>query len=540
MSTRRRDFLKLGGAGAAGSLLVGSTAYGSATPLAVGNAARLTAASPHHATAGPNFDVRAFGAKGDGQTIDTPAINRAIEAAAAAGGGVVQFPAGSYQCFSIHVKSNVSLYLGPGATIVAAETPTSGGGYDPPEPNQWDMYQDFGHSHWHNSLIWGENISNVSICGLGRIWGKGLSRGSGDKLLAAGVGNKSIALKNCYNITLRDFSIFHGGHFGILATGVDNLTIDNLLIDTNRDGMDIDCCRNVRISNCTVNSPWDDGFCLKSSYGLGYARATENVTITNCYVTGGYVEGTVLDGTWKKWPADAQHVWRTGRIKFGTESNGGFRNITISNCVAEDCCGIALESVDGAELEDVTISNITMRDIVDVPFFLRLGRRMRGPAGVPVGHLRRVLVSNVIVSMANARQAAIISGIPGCEIEDVRFRDIQLTVPGGGTAEQAAINPPEQETDYPEPSSFGPMPAYGFFIRHVSGIELCDIEIRALQADARPAFALDYVGGADFSRIKTPLRAGPTWSLTNVSEFGIGQSRPFLDCYFGAVTHKTL
>ena len=173
-------------------------------------------------------------------------------------------------------------------------------GYDPPEPNQWDKYQDFGHSHWHNSLIWGEGLSNISICGPGRIWGRGLSRGEGDKALAPGVGNKSISLKNCHNVTLRDISILHGGHFAILATGVDNLTIDNLLIDTNRDGIDVDCCRNVRISNCSVNSPWDDGICPKSSYALGYARPTDHVTITNCYVTGGYEEGTLLDATYKR------------------------------------------------------------------------------------------------------------------------------------------------------------------------------------------------------------------------------------------------
>jgi polygalacturonase len=111
------------------------------------------------------------------------------------------------------------------------------------------------------------------------------------------VANKAIALKNCRNVILRDFSILHGGHFGILATGVDNLTIDNLKIDTNRDGMDIDCCRNVRIANCSVNSPWDDGICLKSSFALGYARATEMVTISNCLVTGSYEEGALLDGT---------------------------------------------------------------------------------------------------------------------------------------------------------------------------------------------------------------------------------------------------
>ena len=321
--TERRDFLKLTGAGIAGSALAATTVQAASGKA---NTAPAT---------GGTLDVRTFGATGDGKTLDTPAINRAIDAAAAAGGGIVRFPAGNYLCYSIHLKSHITLYLDPGATIVAADPPRlAGGGYDPPEPNAWDNYQDFGHSHWHNSLIWGEDLQNISIEGQGLIWGKGLSRGDRDLALAAGVGNKSISLKNCRNVTLRDISILHGGHFAILATGVDNLTIDNLKIDTNRDGIDVDCCRNVRISNCSVNSPWDDGICLKDSYGLGFARSTDHVTITNCYVTGGYEEGTLLDATFKRFAPDYK-VPRNGRIKFGTESNGGFRNITVSNCVVE-------------------------------------------------------------------------------------------------------------------------------------------------------------------------------------------------------------
>ena len=169
-------------------------------------ASALAAATTVHAAspeAGPAvrdaFDVKAFGAAGDGKTIDTPAIDKAIEAAAAAGGGSVRFPAGNYLCYSIHLRSHITLCLDAGATIVAAETPASGGGYDPPEPNAWDKFQDFGHSHWHNSLIWGEDLQNVSIEGQGLIWGKGLSRGDRDAVLPAGVGNKSISLKNCRN-----------------------------------------------------------------------------------------------------------------------------------------------------------------------------------------------------------------------------------------------------------------------------------------------------------------------------------------------------
>src|SRR5208283_4508811 len=174
------------------------------------------------------FDVKSYGAKGDGKTLDSPAINQAIEAASAAGGGTVHFPAGTYVTGSIRLRSNLALQFDPGSTLEASADPSA---YDAPEANQWDKFQDFGHSHFHNSLIWGEGLENISILGPGLIWGKGLSRGwgAGPKAEDPGVGNKAISLKNCRNVTLRDFSILHGGHFGILATGVDNLTIDNLL-----------------------------------------------------------------------------------------------------------------------------------------------------------------------------------------------------------------------------------------------------------------------------------------------------------------------
>jgi polygalacturonase len=528
-STERRDFLKLTGAGITGAAL-GTAATGQAAAAKTNSAGRGT------------LDVKAFGATGDGKTLDTPSINNAIDAAAAAGGGIVRFPAGSYLCYSIHLKSHITLYLDPGATIVAADSPAVGasGGYDPPEPNAWDKFQDFGHSHWHNSLIWGEDLQNISIEGQGLIWGKGLSRGDRDLTLAAGVGNKSISLKNCHNVTFRDVSILHGGHFAILATGVDNLTIDNLKIDTNRDAIDIDCCRNVRVSNCSVNSPWDDGICLKDSYGLGFARSTDHVTITNCYVTGGYEEGTMLDATFKPFAADFK-VPRNGRIKFGTESNGGFRNITVSNCVIEKCRGIALESVDGAILEDVAITNITMRDIVDVPFFLRLGRRMRGPEGTPVGELRRVLISNVIVSNSASRQATIITGIPGHFIEDVRLSNILVLHQGGGTVEDAAVQPPELENDYPDPNRFGPMPAHGFYIRHVKGIEIKDVEVRPMKPDMRPGFVLDEVNGAELIHVKLPSTPQiASVVLKNVKNFSVSQSRPMADTQVESAEQKAL
>lgn len=474
---------------------------------------------------GNPFDVRAFGAIGDGAAIDSPAINRAIEAAAAAGGGTVLLPAGQYLSYSIRLKSNVGLFLDHGAVIIAANPPQEGQpGYDDPEPVQpWEAYQDYGHNHWHNSLIWGENLHDISISGPGRIWGRGLARDHNPhssnpvERRTSGVGNKSISLKNCHNVQLRGFQILQGGWFGILATGVDNLLIDSLTIDTNRDGMDIDCCRNVRIANCAVNSPWDDAIVPKSSFALGYARATENLEIVSCYVTGAYQLGTMLDGTWKKFDPGTK-VSRTGRIKLGTESNGGFKNISISNCVLDGCQGLALETVDGALLEDITITSITMRDIVSAPIFLRLGSRLRGPKeSTTTGALRRVTISNIVCSNSASHLGCIVSGVPGHQIRDLTMHDIFIQHRGGGTHAQSQIAPPELEQKYPEPGMFGDMPSQGFFLRHVRNVNLRNIEIAAISDDVRPAIVMDDVEGADLFHIKTPQNA-PVLRMHNTSD----------------------
>jgi polygalacturonase len=502
------------------------------------------------------YNVKDYGVAGDGKTIDTPAINKAIETASAAGGGTVYFPAGTYLSFSIRLKSNITLYLDNGATILAADPAVHKGSYDLPEPNEFDMYQDFGHSHWQNSLIWGIGVENIAIIGQGKIDGKGLSRRSpgprrprtegetpasmannvsplgetSDRREMNGLGTKAIALKLSRNVTLKDFTIFQGGHFALLATGVDNLTIDNLRVDTNRDGFDIDACRNVRISNSYVNSPNDDAIVLKSSYALGFARATENVTITNSMVSG-FDLGTFLDGTFKttqEFAPDRDRV--TGRIKFGTESNGGFKNITISNINFVHCRGLALETVDGGYIEDVSISNITMRDITTAPIFIRLGARQRAPKGAPIGAIRRVNISNVIVSDANSQYASIIAGLKDHDIEDVRLSNIRIHYKGGGTKEDALRQVPENEKNYPEPSMFGVLPAYGFYIRHAKGITFDNVEVSFANNEARPAFVLDDVKSINFFRIKAQKQNGvPTFMLKNVSDFGVWQSKDIKD-----------
>ena len=202
----------------------------------------------------PVYNVKTYGAKGDGTTLDTQAIDKAIDAANAAGGGTVYFPAGDYLSVTIHLKSNVALYIDQGASIVAA-TPGQGVQYDLPEKSDNDVYQDYGHSHFHNSLIVGENLHDISITGPGRIWGKGLVREESKTGQSDGIGNKSISLKLCRNVILKDFTVAHGGWFCLLLTGVDNATIDGIKIDTNRDGIDLVFPARMCISRIAASIP---------------------------------------------------------------------------------------------------------------------------------------------------------------------------------------------------------------------------------------------------------------------------------------------
>ena len=551
------------------SLSVFSLAW---TGCTTSSAATAPASASGSASVSGRFDIRAFGATGDGHTIDSAAINRAIDAAAAAGGGTVYFPAGTYASYSVRLKSNVGLYLDHGATLLAAEPPAVGmpGGYDEPEPNQWDKYQDFGHTHWHNSLIWGENLENISITGPGRIFGKGLSRGQGmrkDPLpgeprpapvarvtnqapgaggsggaftadtpfgypsatdtLPAGVGNKAIALKNCRNVIFRDFTIYHGGHFAILATGVDNWTCDGLKIDTNRDGIDFDSCQNVRVANCSVNSPNDDAICPKSSFGLGYPRPAENITITNCQVSG-FDEGTFLDGTRQRSRAGGG----TGRIKCGTEGNGGFRNLTISNCVFEFCRGFALEEVDGGPMEDITVTNLSMRDIGNSPIFVRLGARLRGPSPIAVGTARRIKIDNVVAHNVAAQGGILIAGLADHPIEDLSLSNIFIDYVGGGTKEQGERVVEEYEKEYPEPGRFGTLPSWGLWARHVKNFSVSHVEFRAAKDDFRPVAILDDVTAASIDHVTLPAAAGANHLvLRNVNGVSVSNSTGLRDLH---------
>jgi polygalacturonase len=465
------------------------------------------------------YNVRSFGATGDGKTLDSPAINKAIDACAEAGGGTVHLPAGTYLSGSIRLKSNIHLLIDAGATILGA--PQEMNAYDPCEPFESPAFQDGGHTYFHNSLIWGENLTNISITGQGTINGGGLQRnppivdeingirsfGSTNRTMPPRpadenllrIGNKAIALKLCRNVLIRDITIFHGGHFAILVTGCDNMTIDNVTIDTNRDGMDLDCCRNTMVSNCRVNSPGDDAICPKSSFDLGRNVITENLTIVNCQVSG-FQEGTLLDGTMKP---DRGH---NGRIKFGTEANGGFRNVTVANCTFRGCKGLALEEVDGGIMENITINNITLMDVGNYPIYITTGKRNRGPNVTEPSRARNILIANVIASGVDKQSGIQIFGMKDHPIEGLRLENIRIIFKGGGTTNDAAKEPPELGTGYPEPR--GTTPAYGLFARHVKGLELANITFGYDTEDLRPALVGEDIDGLEIDNFKAQVAEG--------------------------------
>ena len=316
------------------------------------------------------YNIRDFGAVGDGIAIDSGAINKAIEAASAAGGGTVVVPAGHYLCFSIRLKSFITLVLMNGSVIEAADPRKHAGQYDLPENVFEEQYQDYGVSHFHNSLIYGDGVNDIAIIGKGLIHGLGLDREGPTprwhgmagyrspaeqgltpdqarraiprEMAYEGRGNKGIGLTRCRNVVLRDFTILQGGHFACYVLGSTNVRIDGLTVDTDRDGIDIDACRDVRVTGCIVNAPKDDAIVLKSSMALQEPRFCEDVQVIGCK-TSGYLMGSVVDGTYQPSPyMSVDEVGVLGRIKLGTDSVAGFRNILISDCICENTRGLQM------------------------------------------------------------------------------------------------------------------------------------------------------------------------------------------------------
>jgi polygalacturonase len=347
------------------------------------------------------YDITSYGASANGPALkNQQAINAAIVAAASAGGGTVVIPSGTFKTYSIRMKSNVGLHFSAPDSILQAAVPGTGEGqdggfYDAPEANPFVGLQDGGHSHWANSLISIVDANDVMISGPGVIdGGRRLANGLTEAVLSGGDprepsdrtaagtpggANKAIGLKNARNIVFRDFRIRNGGHMAILGSGVIGWTVDGIVVDTNRDAIDVDTCQNVTIRNSVFNSLNDDAIVMKGSFGIGKYLPSKNILIEMDTVSG-YDPGSVLDKTYSTQKLVASdRDGPTGRVKFGTEGSSGLDTMTVRDITFVRSRGFALESVDGAEIKNVIFTNIHMKNVSSSPIFLRIGDRGRAP-----------------------------------------------------------------------------------------------------------------------------------------------------------------
>ena len=438
---------------------------GTVGALVLLGAGALVAASP--AGAATVFNVRTYGAKGDGKAIDSPAINKAIAAAASgAGGGTVLFPAGTYLSRSIHLKSNVTLQLSSGATVRAAAS-----GMDAPEPNAFSQWQDFGHSHFHNALMWGDGVHDVTITGAGTIDGAGLIR---DNKVPNGVGDKALSLKLCSNIHVNGVTFTRGGHCAILFNGCHDLSFLNIkvLTDTERDGINVINSWNVEIGNSVVRSV-DDAVVLKSDFALGRTFPSFNI----------HVHDTTILST------------ENNATQFGSETCGDFHDVTFDhlNILGAGKAGIGIVSMDGSNIRHITYSNITMTKTAD-PIYLKIGDRHSCPNHPPVGSISDISISDVTgtnavspVSSSTEFSPTIAGASPTHKVSNVRLTNVKLTVKGGHPASDATIVPPENNTKH-APSVYGTRPAYGWWLRHVDGISFVGCTVTFDHNDGRPAW----------------------------------------------------
>jgi hypothetical protein len=466
-------------------------------------------------------NVRDHGARGDGATLDTAAINKAVAACARAGGGRVLVPAGRYVTGSIRLQSNINLHLAQDAVLIGA--PFERLAFDHYEDNPHDpadKYTQVAYNHWTNSLIYALGAENVAVTGPGVIHGGGLTRKGARADIPQGAADKGITLRECRRVLLKDFTLIQGGHIAILNMATDDLAMENLTVQTTRDGVHIIGCRNVDMYNCYVEGVryengqpkgGDDAIVFKSTYSLGRRLLTENVSIRNCVVNGGTCNA----------------VW------FGSETWGDFRNIRITdiNVLGADKSGIGISSNDGAVIENVIFKNVTMQK-VHMPVCVRITNRQgRAPdreVNPQPGVIRGVRFEDITATdcagLTRGLDSAIdVSGWPGARLEDLTFRNVRITFKGGHPREEGAIIPYLKNIH--EPNQLGPQPAWAFRFTYAKDIRLENVNVDVEKADLRPALFAHKVDGLLLDGFRAEKSAG-AWPLVRlVGVTGFAQRR---------------
>ena len=461
------------------------------------------------------FNVRDFDAVNDGTRLTSSAINRAISMCHAGGGGTVYVPAGIYLCGTIELKSNVTLFLEAGATLLGSKKLAD---YTPHPYDQTDdttkpkaVFENDVHDTTPFHLIFARDAENISLIGPGRLDGQGPAFWvpSGRPPLPPEDAWQDVATLawkatqrpcpmlefcNCKNVRIEDVQITNSPGWTLRLVNCDNVFIHGIIIKNpygiNTDGLDLIGCKNVSMSDSLIDTG-DDAICLKSQspYG-GDVRVSKNITITNCVLT-----------------------CCCNALKFGTASFGRIENITFSNSIIfnEDVdlksrviSGIALETVDGGSIEGVMISNIRMQR-VRTPLFMRIGNRQRHASG-NAGTLRGVMIQNVHATGSILTSS--VTGLPGSDIEDVTLSGIQFESEEGGTVDWVKRKIPELPAAYPEARMFGRLPAYGLYCRHAKGLKLSEVSFKACATEERPAIVCDDAKDLIISGLNSTRTAG--------------------------------
>ena len=438
-------------------------------------------------------NVRDYGATGDGTTVDTEAIQRGIDACAESGGGIVDVDPGRYVVGTLRLRSHVCLHLHAGAVLLSSldldDFPNTASDY----PSYWGTYETY------KALLYAEGEQNVGVVGEGAIDGRCDELDIEIGYPSFSLRPRLIHFRGCSRVTVRGIELRNSAtwvqHYrlctdltisGVTVESRDNPDIEEARFarrfGLNQDGLDIDSCSNVHVSDCHINSG-DDAVCLKSRSGV----VCENVAVTNCTLSA-----------------------NASGIKLGTESNGGFRNVAISNCTIHDTRmgGISISEVDGGVCENIVVSNIVMDNIKGAAIFVCLNGRGR-PLELegekpPVGALRNVVISNIIATRIGGitsndvadfrRIGCSITGIPDHPVRGITVRNCRLRFIGGGSVDTCLAPVPETIDVYPNSRMFGgDLPAYGFYCRHVEDLRLCDLDLHFDEPDTRPAIVLDDV-----------------------------------------------
>ena len=439
-----------------------------------------------------DFDVRDFGAAGDGKTLDTKAIQAAIDKCTAEGGGRVVLAGGRvYLSGGVVLRSNVKLFIDAGSVLRGSLDKDD---YPDIAPQLPYLYSE----RFTRHLIYAERERNIGIACRGTIDGQGTHEVF-DHKQSPGDKDRPYILRfvECNQVIVRDVTLLESARWCSHYLACEDVVIDGVTIlcspRANRDGIDIDSCNRVRISNCRVETG-DDAIVLKATAH----RPCKNVTVTNCNLSS-----------------------QAAAFKLGTESNGGFENIVMSNCTIYDTggSGIALLMVDGGVFDRVGISNVVM-DNVDAPICIRLGNRARPMPGEDppgMGAMRNIIIHGVQARGAGPL-GCYVAGIAGEYIENVTLRDIRIESAGGGTLEQARAAVPQREAAYPGQRTLGTLPAYGLFLRHVRNLTIDGLDLRynTETSEQRPALVLDDVIDANLTKLRIqPVEQMPSVRIVN-------------------------